>query len=86
MPRKAFLADVAAAAEKNIPNIIDVKRGDDDGDVNFVFVPANGAPIAVGMLALGMSTSNAAPTLIPWRYSLFSTPPSSSLFLFSNFP
>jgi ubiquitin-conjugating enzyme E2 Q len=56
MPRKAFLADVALTSEKAIDSILDVKRGDDDGDVNFVFVPASGTPIAIGLLALGRSS------------------------------
>jgi len=55
MTRKAFIADVKAASEKPITSIVDVVRGDDDGDVNFVFTPTSGAPIAVGLLALGMS-------------------------------
>lgn len=55
MTRKAFLADVTSTSEKDIPNILDVKRGDDDGDVNFVYVPVTGAPIAIGLLALDVS-------------------------------
>lgn len=53
MPRKAFIADVTAASEKTIPRIIDVKRGDDDGDIACVYVPATGAPITISLLALG---------------------------------
>lgn len=55
MPRKAFLEDVTSTSNKGIESILDVKRGDDDGDVNFVFVPASGTPIAIGLLALGTS-------------------------------
>lgn len=57
MPRKAFLADVTSTSEQALSNILDVKRGDDDGDVNFVFVPTTGASIAIGVLALGMSSA-----------------------------
>ena len=53
MPRKAFLADVAMAASKLISQVIDVKRGDDDGDIDFQFVPSSGDPIHIGLLAIG---------------------------------
>jgi len=53
MTRKAFLADVKAASEKQIPGISEVTRGDDDGDINFVFAPTTGVPIVIGLLALG---------------------------------
>jgi ubiquitin-conjugating enzyme E2 Q len=56
MPRKAFIADVKAAAEKPIPRISAVGRGDDDGDVNFVFSPVSDAlPIELSVLALEVS-------------------------------
>lgn len=55
MPRKAFIADVTAAAEKSIPRISGVVRGDDDGDVNFVFSPLSGVPIELSVLALDVS-------------------------------
>jgi ubiquitin-conjugating enzyme E2 Q len=55
MPRKAFIADVTAAADKAIPKISGVVRGDDDGDVNFVFSPASGPPIELSVLALDVS-------------------------------
>jgi hypothetical protein len=54
MPRKTFLADVTAASEDLITNILDVRRGDDDGDIQCVFKPASRAPISIGLLALGM--------------------------------
>ncbi|KAH7397638.1 hypothetical protein BKA64DRAFT_672448 [Cadophora sp. MPI-SDFR-AT-0126] len=50
MPRKAFVADVQAAAEKNIPGISSVVRGPDD-DVIVTFVPASGAPFEINLMA-----------------------------------
>jgi len=55
MPRKAFLADVSSASGKTIANVTDLERGDDDGDVNFVFTPPSGEPITIGLLALDVS-------------------------------
>lgn len=56
MPRKAFIADVTAAAEKPSPRISGVVRGDDDGDVNFIFSPlSDGPPIELSALALEVS-------------------------------
>lgn len=55
MPRKAFIADITAAAGQAIPRISGVGRGDDDGDVNFVFSPLSGPPIELSMLALEVS-------------------------------
>ena len=52
MPRKAFIADITAAAGQDIPRIISVDRGDDDGDINFVFSPLSGPPIELCMIAL----------------------------------
>jgi hypothetical protein len=77
MTRKAFIADVTSASEKPVPNIRDVKRGDDDGDVNFVFVPASGEPMTIALLALGTYQLLDTPT--PFPCSLFS---SVSLLLF----
>ena len=54
MPRKAFVADIAAAAEKSIVGVSVVVKGDDDGDVNFCFMPTSGVPIEIGLLAMGM--------------------------------
>jgi ubiquitin-conjugating enzyme E2 Q len=53
MPRKAFLADVASASNMHIPHIVDVKRGEDDGDVEFVYVPVSGEPIIIALIAMG---------------------------------
>jgi len=55
MPRKAFLADINSASGKVIANVTDLERGDDDGDVNFVFTPSSGEPITIGLLALDVS-------------------------------
>lgn len=56
MPRKAFIADVASAALQHVARVSSVKRGDDDGDVNFTFTPEGGPPFDVGLLVLGEST------------------------------
>jgi hypothetical protein len=53
MTRKAFSSDVQAASEKSIPGITKVGKGEDDGDVTFLFSPASGPPIEIGLLALG---------------------------------
>jgi ubiquitin-conjugating enzyme E2 Q len=56
MPRKAFIADVTACAQKTIPRISVVARGGDDGDLNFVFSPlSDGPPIELSALALDVS-------------------------------
>jgi ubiquitin-conjugating enzyme E2 Q len=56
MPRKAFIADVTAATQNPVPRISGVVRGDDDGDVNFVFSPlSDGPPIELSALALDVS-------------------------------
>ena len=51
MPRKQFIADVQLAAEANIANITAVARGDDDGEVIVTYVPPEGAPIEIALLA-----------------------------------
>lgn len=53
MTRKTFNAHVKAASEASIHNVVSVGKGDDDGDVTFVFCPAEGPSIEVGLLALG---------------------------------
>ncbi|KAB8304685.1 hypothetical protein EYC80_004050 [Monilinia laxa] len=55
MTRKHFLADIAAASKKEIPNVVSIGRGDDDGDVNFCFLHGSTEPIEVGLLALDVS-------------------------------
>ena len=50
MPRKAFVADVQATAERNIPGISSVVRGPDD-DVIVTFVPASGPPFEINLMA-----------------------------------
>ncbi|APA09798.1 hypothetical protein sscle_05g045680 [Sclerotinia sclerotiorum 1980 UF-70] len=52
MTRKHFLADVIAASEKGISNVVSIGRGDDDGDVNFCFLHDSTEPIEIGLLAL----------------------------------
>lgn len=57
MPRKAFVADIQAAAEQNIPGISSVTKGPDD-DVIVSFVPVSGGPIEIILMAQpGMSMS-----------------------------
>jgi ubiquitin-conjugating enzyme E2 Q len=51
MPRKEFIADVQAAADKKVLGITNVARGDDDGEVVACFVPPSGAPIEISLLA-----------------------------------
>ena len=58
MPRKAFNADVQAASDADIPGIASVRKGEDDGDVTFVFTPRSGGSIDIGLLALGMCILN----------------------------
>jgi hypothetical protein len=53
MARKAFLADIVAASEKNIPNIVSISRGDDDGDINFCYIHETAEPVDIGLLAMG---------------------------------
>ncbi|KAJ8066456.1 hypothetical protein OCU04_005516 [Sclerotinia nivalis] len=55
MTRKHFLADVTAASEKGISNVVSISRGDDDGDVNFCFLHDSTEPIEIGLLALDVS-------------------------------
>ncbi|PQE18799.1 ubiquitin conjugating enzyme protein [Rutstroemia sp. NJR-2017a WRK4] len=55
MARKAFLADVVAASEKNIPNVISISRGDDDGDINFCYIHEAAEPVEIGLLAMDIS-------------------------------
>jgi hypothetical protein len=54
MPRKAFMEDIASASQKNIAGISDVVRGEEDGDVEFLYTP-NGhvEPIKMRMVATG---------------------------------
>jgi hypothetical protein len=51
MPRKQFIVDVQAAADKTILGIANVARGDDDGEVVVSFVPPSGVPIEISLLA-----------------------------------
>ena len=56
MPRKVFIADVAACEKTLISRISGVARGGDDGDVNFVFSPiSNSPPIELSALALDVA-------------------------------
>ncbi|KUJ15334.1 uncharacterized protein LY89DRAFT_783500 [Mollisia scopiformis] len=50
MPRKAFVADIQAAAAQSIPGITSVTRGADDNDVIVLFTPASGLPIEITVM------------------------------------
>ncbi|KAL2069945.1 hypothetical protein VTL71DRAFT_14625 [Oculimacula yallundae] len=50
MPRKAFVADVQAANDRNIPGISSVVRGPDD-DVIVTFTLASGTPLEINFMA-----------------------------------
>lgn len=51
MPRKAFVADLATAAEQNIPGVTAVARGADDNEVVVCFSAAGGALIEITLMA-----------------------------------
>ncbi|EPE33440.1 UBC-like protein [Glarea lozoyensis ATCC 20868] len=52
MGRKAYIADVAAAAALSIPGITSVVKGSEDGDVHVCYTPATGLPIEISLLSL----------------------------------
>jgi len=54
MTRKTFNAHVEAASQRSIYGVGSVGKGNDDGDVTFVFTPVEGPSIEIGLLALGM--------------------------------
>ncbi len=51
MPRKAFIADLKTAQETQISGITEIKRGENDEDIELCFVPETGPPIEIGLLA-----------------------------------
>jgi len=51
MPRKAFIADIQASIDKNIPAITAITRGNDDNEVIACFVPQTGSSLEISMLA-----------------------------------
>jgi hypothetical protein len=53
MGRKAYIADVAAAAALSIPGITSVVKGSEDGDIHVCYTPATGLPIEISLLSLG---------------------------------
>jgi len=61
MTRKAFIADVAAATERNIPGVVNVSRGDDDGEVNFDYAPVSGDRLEITVLVTGILSPSAMP-------------------------
>lgn len=56
MTRKAFVADLAAASAQQYKYVKEVVRGKDDGEVNFLCIPADGGiePMQLTILAMGM--------------------------------
>lgn len=57
MPRKAFLADIQAAAAQSSPGITSITRGADDNDVIICFTASTGLPIEItAMVNPGMCT------------------------------
>jgi hypothetical protein len=53
MARKAYVADVAAAVAKPPPDINNVVRGGEDGELDFCYTPSSGQPINIHVLASG---------------------------------
>ena len=57
MPRKAYIADVAAVAAQDIPSIASFVKGSEDGDLNICFALNSGVPIEIALMAMGMLSS-----------------------------
>lgn len=53
MPRKAFIADVAAAASKSPAGVTNVSRGAEDGEVNFQYIIEGESAIGIRLIATG---------------------------------
>lgn len=50
MPRKQFIADVAAASQLSIRGLSGVARGTDDESVYATYTPALGLPLEIELL------------------------------------
>lgn len=75
MPRKQFIADIQAAADKKILGITTIARGDDDGEVVASFAPPTGAPIEISLLAQpGTHVLSLLPYYNRSFYSLYLSP------------
>lgn len=75
MPRKQFIADIQAAADKKILGITSIARGDDDGEVVASFAPPTGAPIEISLLAQpGTHVLSLLPYYNRIFYSLYLSP------------
>lgn len=65
MPRKAFMADLAAASQVTIQGVSNIARGAEDGEIEFTFTPASGAaPIVVTIISGGTFKSIALAHLL----------------------
>jgi hypothetical protein len=53
MARKAYVADVLAAAANPPPHISNVVRGGEDGELDFCYTPSTSQPINIHTLASG---------------------------------
>lgn len=51
MTRKQFTADLAAAANSTIADVSNIRRGEEDGQINFRFMPASGSPLDISLLS-----------------------------------
>lgn len=50
MPRKAFIADIDAAANAGIPGMTGICRGEDDGDVSVCYATNTGLSVEISLL------------------------------------
>jgi hypothetical protein len=65
MPRRQFVADLAAAVESvSIAGISDVQLGGDDGEFTFLCV-ADGTTLKISALIPGNSPARRMPTALP---------------------
>lgn len=51
MPRRDFNADLKSATESQIQGITAITRGEGDEEIDVCFVPPNGPPIELTLLA-----------------------------------
>lgn len=56
MPRKAFMAHLAAARQSSIPGISNIARGAEDGEIEFTYTPDSGSEaIMISVMATDVS-------------------------------
>jgi hypothetical protein len=53
MGRKAYISDVTKATAEEYPGVVSVSKGSEDGELHFCFVPSNGMPVEISLIALG---------------------------------